>query len=72
MKTSLFKTYIFCFVLLSDFIMFAQLPTDDEDGDLQGNDEPAVSIDRKIIWLLLAAIIFAYYRLRQKPISKAS
>lgn len=66
MKTSFFKTYIFCFVLLSDFMMFAQLPTDDENGELQGEDEPAASIDRKIVWLIIAGIIFAYYRLRPK------
>jgi len=66
MKTSFFKIYIFCFLLLSDFTMFAQLPTDDGDGDLQGDDEPAVAIGKKMLWLIIAGIVFAFYHLKPK------
>ena len=61
MKISPFKIYILCFMLLSDFMMFAQLPSEDEDGELQDNDEPAVSISRRLIWLAIAGVVFAYY-----------
>ena len=64
MKASIFKTYIFCFVLLSDFVMFAQFPTEDEEGDLQGDDEPAATINGKMIWLAIAGILFAFYRFK--------
>ncbi|GEP52265.1 hypothetical protein FNO01nite_29370 [Flavobacterium noncentrifugens] len=64
MKTSLFKAYIFCFAMLSDFIMFAQFPTEDEDGDLQGDDTPAATINRKVVWLAVAGILFVFYRFK--------
>jgi len=64
MKTSIFKTYIFCFVLFSDFFMFAQFPTEDEEGDLQGDDAPAATINGKMIWLAIAGILFVYYRFK--------
>lgn len=63
MKT-LLKTYLLCFFLLSDFVLFAQLPTDDQDGDLQGDDLPAVPINSKLLWLALAGILFVGYRLK--------
>lgn len=64
MKT-MFRIYIVVFVLLSDFMMFAQPPTEDEDGDLQDDDTPATFINQKIIWLVIAALMLAWYKLKQ-------
>lgn len=66
MKKSLFRIFIFGFMLLSDLAMFAQLPTEDEDGDLQDEDAPAVKIKKKIIWLAIAGIIYAFYRFKAR------
>ena len=70
MKRNLFKYYIVVFFLLSDFMVFAQ-PTDDEEGDLQGGDEPAVPINGKLFWLFLCGMLYAFhlYR-RQRKISR--
>lgn len=65
MKKNVFHIYIVVFCLLSDFILFAQ-PTDDEDGDLQDDDEPAVSINGKLFWLCLCGLLFAFYKYRQQ------
>ncbi len=71
MKISPYKIYILCFMLLSDFMMFAQLPSEDEDGELQDNDEPAVSINRKLIWLAIAGVVFAYYYFKKQRKTQA-
>ncbi|HEX8562572.1 MAG TPA: hypothetical protein VF676_06300 [Flavobacterium sp.] len=65
MKNTLLKIYIFSFFLLSDFIAFAQLPVDDEDGELQ-DDDPVVPINGKLIWLAVAGILFAIYTYRKR------
>lgn len=65
MKNTLLKIYIFSFFLLSDFIIYAQLPVDDEDGDLQGED-PVVPINGKLFWLAVAGIVFAVYTIRKR------
>ena len=47
------------FMLVSNFVMFAQNGPDDdtEDGDLEGGDTP---INGKLIWLAIVGIAFAY------------
>jgi len=69
MKTSILNIFIFIFLLLSDFIAFAQ-PTDDEFDELQGGDEPAVTINGKLFWLFLCGVLFAFYKYNQSLNSK--
>ena len=61
MKTPMFKIYLLCFMLLSNFAMYAQFPTEDEDGLLQEDDAPAAIISQKLIWLVAAGILLALY-----------
>jgi len=65
MKRNLFRFYVVVFFFLSDFMVFAQ-PTDDEDGDLQGDDEPATPINGKLFWLCLCGIVYAFYVYRRQ------
>lgn len=65
MKNTLLKIYIFSFFLLSDVVVFAQLPVDDEDGELQ-DDDPIVPINSKLFWLAVAGILYAIYIYRKR------
>ncbi len=67
MKNTFFKFCLVCFFLLSDFIVFAQLPVDDEDGDLQG-DDPIVPINGKLFWLGIAGVLFAIYTYKNRKL----
>lgn len=50
--------------------MFAQ-GTNDDNGDLEGNDPPAAAINGKLFILAFAAFIYAYYTFKQnKEIAK--
>lgn len=62
MKQNLLKFYLLGFFLLSNFIMFAQTPGEDNDtGDLEDVDAPAAPINGKLLWLLILAIVYAAY-----------
>jgi len=63
MKKNLWKYGIFAVMLLTSFVVFAQAgPGDDDDnGDLEGNDDPPVPINGKLIWLAILGIVFAWY-----------
>jgi hypothetical protein len=66
MKKNLLNIYIFTFVFLSDFVMFAQEPGDEDDnGDLEGGDELPVPINGKLLWLAILGILFALYIYRR-------
>jgi hypothetical protein len=66
MKKNLLNIYIFTFVFLSDFVMFAQEPGDEDDnGDLEGGDELPVPINGKLLWLAILGILFALYVYRR-------
>ena len=65
MKNNLFKIYILSFLLLSDFLMFAQPGDDDGGGGLEGNDPPATPINSKLVWLSVVAILFALYSFKK-------
>lgn len=65
MKNTLLKIFIFSFFLLSDVLVFAQLPVDDEDGGLQ-DDDPVVPINGKLFWLAVAGIFYAIYIYRKR------
>lgn len=63
MKNSLMKLYLLAFFLVSDFVVFAQSPGDDDGtgGGLEGNDDPPAPINTKMIYLAMLGIAFAYY-----------
>lgn len=64
---SIYKIYILTFLLLSDFIVFAQGPGDDDgSGGLEGDDAPAAPINGKLIWLAIVSILFAFYYLNKR------
>lgn len=65
MKTNLFKLYLLAFFLLNDILLFAQ-GQDQPGGGLEGEDPPVAPINGKILWLALAAILFALYSYRNK------
>lgn len=52
-------------LLLVDFATFAQPGDDDGSGGLEGNDPPPAPINGQLIWLGIAAIVFAFYSFRQ-------
>ncbi|UPQ79272.1 hypothetical protein M0M57_00170 [Flavobacterium azooxidireducens] len=58
---SIYKIYILTFLLLSDFVLFAQPGDDDGSGGLEGDDTPAAPINGKLIWLAIVSILFAFY-----------
>lgn len=69
MKSTVLKWYMFAFLFLSEFIMFAQ-PADEaeNEGDqpLEGDDTP---INSKLIILAVIAIVFSvYYFKRSKSV----
>lgn len=67
MKTKLFNIYLIGFFLLSDFMMFAQDPgNDDGTGDLEGDDNPAAPINSKLIYLGILGIVYVYYTFYKK------
>ena len=62
MKNNLFKLYFLSFFVLSDFILFAQAPGEEDDnGGLEDDDTPQAPINGKIVWLLILAIVYAAY-----------
>ena len=66
MKNNLFKLYILCFFLLTDFVVFAQPGQDQGGGGLEGDDPPTAAIDEKLIWLGIIAILFAFFSYKRK------
>ena len=64
---NLLKYYILTFVLLSDFMIFAQEPGDDDGtGGLEGGDPPAAPINSKLIFLAILGLIFVFYTIKNK------
>jgi hypothetical protein len=57
------KIYLLAFLLLADFVAFAQGgPGDDDgDGDLEGGDPPAAPINTKLFLLVVFGLILAFY-----------
>jgi hypothetical protein len=66
MKNNLFKLYILSLFLLSDFLVFAQPGDDDGGGGLEGGDPVPAAIDAKLVWLGIAAVIYAFYSFNRK------
>ena len=61
----LLKFYILTFVLLSDFIAFAQPGADDGSGGLEGGDPQPAPINTKLILLAIAGVCFVIYYFRK-------
>ena len=65
----LFKYYILAFLVLSDFVMFAQIPGDEDDGTGGSGggleDGDPVPIDRKLIFLAIVGVLFVLYTYRK-------
>lgn len=57
----LFKIYILSFILLSDFLVFAQPGADDGGGGLEGGDPQPAPINSKLIVLAITGILFVIY-----------
>ena len=57
----LFKFYLLSFVLLSDFVTFAQPGDDDGGGGLEGGDPQPAPINGKLILLVISGILFVFY-----------
>ncbi len=67
MKNRLFNLYLISFFLLVDFVAFAQ-PGDEDGGGpsgLEGDDLPPAPINGKLIWLGIAALLYAFYSIRK-------
>jgi hypothetical protein len=63
---NIIKFYLFSFILLSNFELFAQGgPGDLGDGGLEGGDPAPAPIDGKITLLIISALIFAFYKLKK-------
>ncbi|RZJ34545.1 MAG: hypothetical protein EOO51_09460 [Flavobacterium sp.] len=66
MKTNLLRIYLVTVFLLSDFILFAQPGEESDAGNLQDDDAPQAPINGKLIWLLVAGLLFAIYTFRRR------
>lgn len=63
----LLKFYLLSFVLLSDFVAFAQ-PGDEDGGGpggLEGGDPQPAPINGKLILLAIAGLLFVFYTYRK-------
>jgi hypothetical protein len=53
--------------MLSDFVLFAQEPGDDDGtGGLEGVDPPAAPINSKLVFLAILGLIFVFYTIKNK------
>jgi len=66
MKNNLLKWYVFAFLMVSGFVMFAQDPTNGsgigENVEGGGDENPGVApINAKLLLLAIVGISFAFY-----------
>ncbi len=66
MKTKILQTYLIAFFLLTDFIAFAQPGSGGDGAPIEGNDPPPTPINGKLVWLGIAALLFAFYSIQRK------
>jgi hypothetical protein len=62
---NLLKFYLLTFILLSDFVAFAQPGDDDGGGGLEGGDPEPAPINGKLILLAVTGILFVMYTFRK-------
>ncbi|MBL0014143.1 MAG: hypothetical protein IPP30_10670 [Flavobacterium sp.] len=65
MKNRILHISLVSLFLLVDFVAFAQPGDDDGSGGLEGNDPPPAPINGKLLWLGIAAVLFAFYSFRK-------
>ncbi len=63
--SKLLKFYLLAFILLSDFVVFAQPGDDDGGGGLEGGDPQPAPINGKLILLAITGILFVLYTFRK-------
>jgi hypothetical protein len=56
-----YKFYLLSFILLSDFVAFAQPGDDDGGGGLEGDDPQPTPINGKLVVLAITGILFVLY-----------
>jgi len=63
-----FKFYLLAFILMTDFMMYAQPNDETGGGGLEGNDPPPAPINSQLILLVILGIVFVFntYRLKNK------
>ena len=59
------KFYILTFVLLSDFVAFAQPGDDEGGGGLEGTDPQPAPINSKMILLAITGVFFVIYTFKK-------
>lgn len=64
MRNNFFKLFIVSFLLMTDFITYSQ-GTNDNNGDLEGNDPLPTPINGQLIFLVILGITFALYTFRK-------
>lgn len=62
---NLWKLYLLSFVLMTDFVAFAQPGDNDTGGGLEGNDPQPAPINSKLILLAITGILFVMYTYRR-------
>lgn len=63
---NIFKLYFLSFLLLSDFVMFAQPDDDDGGGGVEDVDPSPAPINSKLIYLAVLGILFVLYKRNKK------
>ncbi|WP_309613843.1 signal peptidase [Flavobacterium sp.] len=61
----LLKLYLLSFILLSDFVAFAQPGDDQGGGGLEGDDPQPAPINGKMILLAIAGVLFVIYTFKK-------
>jgi hypothetical protein len=65
MKYKITHIFLVSLFLLVDLAVFAQPGDDTGDGGLENNDPPPAPIDSELIWLVIIALVFAFYSFRK-------
>lgn len=61
----LYKFYLLTFILLSDFVAFAQPGDDDGGGGVEGGDPEPAPINSKLLLLAITGVLFVLYTFRK-------
>ncbi|HCQ14464.1 hypothetical protein [Flavobacterium sp.] len=61
MSAKIKKQLFFVATILFQTALWAQAGMDDDEGNLEGNDPPAASINDALFWMVIIALLLAYY-----------